>query len=149
MARVNIPPLTRACLLLTVGLSFLAGALRYRSWANHTNSSETPTELPSSQLFTVPYLTVVPALSIVFPWTFITATLVEQNIFTLAITLATIFYGGKYLERAWGSKEFGKFLLVLAVIPNFLTFIVYVAWYAATGNVVRSYVSRFPIHISL
>ena len=75
MARVNIPPLTRACLLLTISLSFLSGAIRYRSWANQTDPTDTPVELPSSQLFTVPYLTVVPALSIVFPWTFITATL--------------------------------------------------------------------------
>jgi membrane associated rhomboid family serine protease len=91
-----------------------------------------------TQVFTVPYLAIVPALSITYPWTFVTASLVEQNIFTLAITLVTLFYGGKYLERAWGSAEFGKFLLVVSLVPNFLSFVIYVAWFAATGNVIRS-----------
>lgn len=56
----------------------------------------------------------------------------------MAITLATLFYGGKYLERAWGSAEFGKFLLVVSIVPNFLAFVVYIAWFAVTGNILRS-----------
>jgi hypothetical protein len=63
---------------------------------------------------------------------------ISAQIFTLAITLATLFYGGKYLERAWGSAEFGKFLLVVSLVPNFLAFVVYIVWFAVTGNVVRS-----------
>lgn len=137
--RVNIPPLTRASLILTVSLSILTGALRYRDWmSRQSDSANTPT--PSSdEYFTVPFLTVVPALSLVFPWTFLTATFVEQNIFTLIITLTTLFYGGKYLERAWGSAEFGKFLLVVSLVPNTLTFFIYIAWFALTGNVARSF----------
>lgn len=104
-----------------------------------SSTTTTTTDSSSDEYFTVPFLTVVPALSIVFPWTFLTATFVEQNIFTLFITLATIFYGGKYLERAWGSAEFGKFLLVISLVPNFLTFCFYIAWFAITGNVVRSF----------
>lgn len=135
MARINIPPLTRSSLLVCLCLSVLSGALRYRAWMQSQSAGDTP----DTQFFTVPFLAVVPALSITYPWTFVSATLVETNIFTLTITLATLFYGGKYLERAWGSSEFGKFLLVVAVVPNFLAFLFYIAWFAATGNVVRSY----------
>jgi len=143
--RVNIPPLTRGCLVACVFLSVLTGALRYRD--RMARQEEYPPDSLTgggSQIYTVPYLTVVPALSIVFPWAFLTATLVEQNIFTLIITLATLFYGGKYLERAWGSREFGKFLLVVAVVPNVITFLLYIAWFALTRNIERSYVSPFP-----
>ena len=137
MPRVNIPPLTRACLLVCLCFSVLAGVLRYRAWMAQQSQSKDDSQV-GTQVFTVPYLTIVPALSITFPWTFVTASLVEQNIFTLAITLVTLFYGGKYLERAWGSAEFGKFLLVVSLVPNFLSFVIYVAWFAATGNVIRS-----------
>jgi Eukaryotic integral membrane protein (DUF1751) len=46
-----------------------------------------------------PYLPLVPSI---YPWTLLTATFVEQNIFTVVLNAATLFYGGKYLERAWG-----------------------------------------------
>jgi membrane associated rhomboid family serine protease len=123
-----------------VGLSVLTGALRYRQWnAQHgegDNRKEPPSE-PSS--IVIPFLTIVPQLSLFYPWVFVVATLVEQNLFTLATTAATIFYGGKYLERAWGSPEFAKFLLVISVVPNVLAFATYILWFAFTGNVVRSY----------
>ncbi|KAL0635345.1 hypothetical protein Q9L58_005739 [Maublancomyces gigas] len=135
--RVNIPPLTRVSLVVTVSLSIITGTLRYRDWMSR--QSETSGSTASDEYFTVPFLTVVPALSIVFPWTFVVATFVEQNIFTLFITLATLFYGGKYLERAWGSAEFGKFLLVVSLVPNILTFFIYIAWFALTGNPARSF----------
>lgn len=141
--RVNIPPLTRLSLIVTVSLSIITGTLRYRDWMSRQSEASTTTDSTGStaadEYFTVPFLTVVPALSIVFPWTFVTATFVEQNIFTLFITLATLFYGGKYLERAWGSAEFGKFLLVVSVVPNFITFIIYIIWFALTGNPARTF----------
>ncbi|KAA8893618.1 eukaryotic integral membrane protein-domain-containing protein [Sphaerosporella brunnea] len=142
MPRVNVPPLTRICLILCTALSILAGALRYRAWISQRSDSDSDSDsgTPSdSQSFTIPYLTVVPALSVVYPWTFLTSSIVESNIFTLATTLATLFYGGKYLERAWGSEEFGKFLLVVSIVPNFLAFVLYIVWFAVTGNSVRSF----------
>jgi hypothetical protein len=50
---------------------------------------------------------------------------VEQNIFTVLLNAATLFYGGKYLERAWGSREFAKFIVIIAVIPNVVVALVY------------------------
>ena len=70
----------------------------------------------------VPYLVLVPSLSLLYPWTFLTTTLVENNVFTLGISGVTIYYGGRYLERAWTSQEFAKFLVISALIPNLACF---------------------------
>lgn len=108
--RFNIPPITRIALITLVGQTLLSAAIRYREWTERSD-------------VVVPYLTLVPQLSLIYPWTFISTTLVENNVFTLAISGATLFYGGRYLERAWTSAEFAKFLVVVAVIPNVLTFL--------------------------
>ncbi|KAI9770741.1 MAG: hypothetical protein M1840_002991 [Geoglossum simile] len=134
--RINLPPLTRVLLAVLLGLSVLVGALRYRQWSPQPGrGSDRPSE---SSSIAIPYLTLVPQLSILYPWVLVTATLVEQNLFALAITAATIFYGGKYLERAWSSPEFARFLLVVSVVPNALAFATYIIWFAITGDVLRS-----------
>ncbi|KAI9849025.1 MAG: hypothetical protein M1837_005916 [Sclerophora amabilis] len=126
--RINIPPLTRALLVVLVSLSLTTAVIRYRQW---TTGPE--------RVILVPYLTIVPSASLIYPWVLFTATLVEQNVFTLIITAGTIFYGGRYLERAWSSVEFAKFLLVTMLIPNVLAFATYVVWFAVSGNPVRLY----------
>jgi membrane associated rhomboid family serine protease len=65
---------------------------------------------------------------------------VEQNIFTLLINVATVYYGGKYLERAWSSAEFAKFLLMVSVISNVIAFFIYVFWTAISGSSTASLV---------
>ena len=119
--RLNIPPITRILLVGLLSLSILSGAIRYKSWTEESD-------------IVVPYLALVPQLSLMFPWTFITTTLVENNVFTLGIAGVTIFYGGRYLERAWTSSEFAKFLLVASVIPNLVCFGILVALFAITGS---------------
>ncbi|RDL39091.1 uncharacterized protein BP5553_03431 [Venustampulla echinocandica] len=119
--RLNIPPITRILLLLLLFQSFLSGAIRYSQW-NGKND------------IVVPYLVMVPQLSLIYPWTFVTTTLVENNLFTLGLSAATIFYGGRYLERAWTSKDFAKFLLVTTLIPNVLCFGFLVVMFAVTTD---------------
>ena len=131
--RFNIPPLTRACLIASICLSVLYGVVKYNQLI------QPPADDTPHLGATVPSLTIVPGLSIVYPWVFVIATLVEANIFTLAITLSTLFYGGKYLERAWGSKEFGKFLLVVSVVPNFVAFTLFNLWFVLTGSTYFTY----------
>lgn len=120
--RLNIPPITRILLIVLVSQSVLSAAIRYRQWTKESD-------------VVVPYLTLVPQLSIVYPWVFLTATLVEGNVFTLGITSVTIYYGGRYLERAWSSTEFVKFLLIVSLIPNVLTFCVLVVLFAITADI--------------
>jgi len=119
--RLNIPPITRILLIALVSQSTLSAAIRYRQWSEESD-------------IVVPYLALVPQLSLLYPWTFVTTTLVENNVFTAGIAGLTIFYGGRYLERAWTSKEFAKFLLIVSLIPNLLAFGTLVAMFAITGD---------------
>lgn len=135
--RINLPPATRAVLISQLALSFLYNVARWRQLDDGPPTAGTQ----SSPI--VPYLTLVPSMFYYYPWTILTATFVEQNIFTVLINGATVFYGGKYLERAWGSKEFGKFILAIALIPNALMIVIYIFWGAVTGSSVRGYASWF------
>jgi membrane associated rhomboid family serine protease len=119
--RLNIPPITRILLIALVSQSLLSFAIRYRQWSEESD-------------IVVPYLALVPQLSLIYPWTFLTTTLVENNVFTLGIAGLTIFYGGRYLERAWTSAEFAKFLLIAALIPNAICFGTLVILFAVTGD---------------
>ncbi|AEO71514.1 uncharacterized protein THITE_2123979 [Thermothielavioides terrestris NRRL 8126] len=119
--RLNIPPVTRIVLIVLGLQSVLSAAIRYRQW---TANSE----------IVIPYLNLVPQLSLVYPWTFLTTTLVENNVFTLSIAGLTLYHGGRYLERAWSSREFAKFLLIASLIPNLLCFGTTIVFFALTRN---------------
>jgi membrane associated rhomboid family serine protease len=124
MARINIPPVTRTLLVLLYGLTILNSLL-----------------IPSSPLsFFIrigqgsPLLSLIPGESFLYPWTLLTASLVEQNIFGLLVNTLTLYFGGRYLERAWGLPEFAKFIALICVVPNVLCFLVYLAWYGASDS---------------
>lgn len=125
MARINLPPLTRGILAALVLLTLLNFGLRPN--ANWVEKVEKPIIGVGNG---VPWLTIVPRLSVPwYPWVFALATVVEQNLLGLITTGLTVLYGGRYLERAWGSHEFTKFMLFVAVIPNLLTYLLYVLGY--------------------
>ncbi|KAF1962746.1 DUF1751-domain-containing protein [Byssothecium circinans] len=126
MARINLPPLTRSLLASLVVSTLLNLVLRPVPDAN-LNKHDNPV---IGVGLGVPYLSIVPRRSVIYPWVFLLATFVEQNAVGLVLTGLTIFYGGRYLERAWGSKEFTKFILFVAMIPNLLTFLLYAVGYA-------------------
>lgn len=129
--RINLPPVTRALLALIVALTLLYNIARWRL-ANSDPNAATPTAPATRPI--VPYLALVPSLSLWYPWTCLTATFVEQNIFTLLINGANVFFGGKYLERAWGSQGFIYVILIATVIPNLLAVPTYIVWATITGN---------------
>ncbi|OBT74844.1 hypothetical protein VF21_06758 [Pseudogymnoascus sp. 05NY08] len=126
--RLNLPPITRGLLLLLLFQSLLSAAVHFQR--------------PIGGLV-IPYLTLIPSMSLIYPWTFITSTFVETNIFSLAISGLTIWHGGRYLERAWTSREFAKFVGMVALVPNVYTFFSLVVMYAITGDVTWSYVPPF------
>ncbi|KAJ5454638.1 uncharacterized protein N7458_005594 [Penicillium daleae] len=128
--RVNIPPATRAVLISLLALSLLYNIARWRQLDTSAGSVQTSP--------IIPYLTLVPSLFYYYPWTLLTATFVEQNIFTVSLNAATIFYGGKYLERAWGSREFSKFIIAVALIPNVVIVPFYLIWGALGGSSSRA-----------
>ncbi|KAF2668623.1 DUF1751-domain-containing protein [Microthyrium microscopicum] len=125
MARFNLPPLTRVLLILLLGLTSLNSILQ-----------PVPTALA---FFTrtghgSPLLSLVPGQSFKYPWTLVTATFVEQNILGLIGTGLTLFFGGRYLERAWGLYEFGRFIFLISIIPNTLCFTTYIFLYEASKS---------------
>jgi hypothetical protein len=119
--RINLPPITRILLILLFSQSIISFAIRYQQWTAESD-------------IVVPYIALVPQLSLIYPWTFATTTLVENNVFTLGIGGVTLFYGGRYLERAWTSAEFAKFLVVASLIPNVVSFASLVILFALTGD---------------
>ncbi|KAF2090196.1 cytochrome c oxidase subunit I [Saccharata proteae CBS 121410] len=124
--RINIPPLTRGLLVSLISLTLLNAALRpaYSSWVSGVLR-------PGDG---APFLAIIPRTAIYYPWVFLIATMVEQNIFELLITGPAIFYGGRYLERAWSSAEFAKFILFVSMIPNIASFLIYILGYAVSKN---------------
>lgn len=137
MPRLNLPPLTRTLLLLVVSLSALNAILRTNKWRNSLDARPSAADAVnylSSPRWAIPYLVLVPTRSIRFPWTFLTGALVENNLVSMAISASVVFFGGRYLERAWGSKEFGKFVLFVTLIPNVITFFIYAVWHAVVAQ---------------
>jgi membrane associated rhomboid family serine protease len=135
MPRVNLPPLTRGLLLVIIALSSFNAVLRTQKWRTFGNTTIlTPSNANylSSPQWAIPYLVLIPTQSIVYPWTFLTSAVVENNVVSMVVSAVVVFFGGRYLERAWGSKEFGKFVLFTTLIPNVLTFVVYALWHTLT-----------------
>lgn len=132
MLRTTIPLLTRILLLLSLLLSIVVAVVRYSTYFSLT-SDQPEKKLDMSRIY-VGYLTIVPAVSIVFPWVFLISSLVEQNVVSLTITMAMLFYAGKYCERVWGTVELGRFLALVSVVPNLLVFIIYYVLFVTTGD---------------
>lgn len=108
--RINIPPTTRALLALTCFFTSLYVLARW--------NAPTATTL----------LTLVPARFYIHPWTIVTSTFVEQDIVNLLINTTAVYFSGRYLERAWGSKDFATVVIIATIIPNLLLIPTYVIW---------------------
>ncbi|KAL6245610.1 hypothetical protein RBB50_007609 [Rhinocladiella similis] len=130
--RVNLPPVTRALLAVTVTLSLLYNIARWRLLQADLDPTTGGEDKAPRRV--VPYLALVPAQCIWYPWTFLSAAFVEQNIFTLLLQGGTLFFGGKYLERAWGTKGFIYVVLIASIIPYVLAAPTYILWAAITGS---------------
>ena len=122
--RINIPPLTRILLALLLLLSSIYQITRFAKSASGDGWD---------------FLGLIPQRSVFYPWVFVTATFAEGNLLTLLVAAGTIVYGGKYLERAWDTREFGKLVLVVTVIPNLAATLIYVLWFAISRDDSRMY----------
>ncbi|KAF2405032.1 DUF1751-domain-containing protein [Trichodelitschia bisporula] len=126
MARINLPPLTRSLLVTLIAFSLINALLQpVRSTALGAITRKGHGS---------PYLCLVPGKSFKYPWTFVSASFVEQNVFGLLVTGLTLFYGGRYLERAWTSSEFAKFIAFASLVPNVLCFLLYVFFYTVSSS---------------
>ena len=80
------------------------------------------------------FLRLVPQWALLHPWAYFTATFAEHNLVTFFIAALAVVFGGKHLERAWDSREFGKFVLWVTLLPNFAASLLYVLWFAITRD---------------
>src|ERR1700744_1456270 len=135
--RINLPPVTRVLLAAVIALSFLYNIARWRLSTASPSLDDPGSPSPSPRPI-VPYLALVPSQCLWYPWTFLVATFVEQNILTLLINGVNIFFGGKYLERAWGTQGFIYVVLISSALPNILMALTYIIWAAVSGNPERA-----------
>ncbi|ORY80906.1 eukaryotic integral membrane protein-domain-containing protein [Protomyces lactucae-debilis] len=113
----RIPIVTKAVCAATLALSLFSWLLRYRHWAS-TGDEETRTDAGI-----VKYVTLVPASSFYLPWTLITNQVVSSNLVTLVISFAVLLLGGRYLERAWSSRELAQFYLIVGLSTSISMYI--------------------------
>ncbi|KAI9279873.1 eukaryotic integral membrane protein-domain-containing protein [Sporodiniella umbellata] len=106
---INVPPLTKALVSAVIVASIVEQRM--------TNLFSL---LPGSVLFT--------------PWTILTAIFVEENLIVLPFSVIVLLFCGKYLERAWGSKELLKYVVIVGIIANVVTLLGQIVNYYVTGN---------------
>jgi membrane associated rhomboid family serine protease len=124
----KIPDVTKGLLAATLSISVIYVSLRV---ADGSFGRSSDLKRPSSR---VPYLALVPSQVLYYPWTLFTTTFVEQDVINFLVNTVTIVLGGRYFERAWGSKGLAMTILVTSLIPNVLIVFLYIAWGALTGN---------------
>ncbi|KTW28487.1 hypothetical protein T552_01747 [Pneumocystis carinii B80] len=124
----RVPIVTRLCVCMTIVLFVFYYIIRYLFYIfNYSVSLNKVGPVD-------PYFVIIPGISYIFVWTFFIASFIEKNIFMLFILLIMLLYGGKYLEKSWGSKSFLKFILVITIIPNLFIWILYIFYYMIVGK---------------
>lgn len=143
-ARFNLPPVTRGIGLAFVTLTCLHAYLRILGGSG--DGADAAPTLSAG----LPYLVLVPGLSWYLPWTPLTAALINRDPINLAMSALVLTLAGRYFERAWGSVEYTKFMLIIAIGPNVLCACMLATAYIITGSQDALYVfniiSVIPYH---
>lgn len=159
MRAINLPPVTKACVVALIVLSTVVMILRFNTYHTLLSAAKGPQVQPETDerpipevvlpLFkdiAVPYLTVVtPALSVLYPWTVLTTSFVETTVVGFLVTGATLVLGGRYCERVWGTKELAFFLGIQSVVPVLVTASLLVFKYILTIASLQSTEPQFHI----
>lgn len=116
--RFNVPPLTRLLIVLTLTLS--------ASYVIVGSRLALPDADRGQQSLAALYLTLNPSVCVYYPWTVLTSTFTEPNIMSFLLSTVNVFFAGRYLERAWGSKELGKVVFITALLSNLLMIPIYI-----------------------
>ncbi|KXS17552.1 DUF1751-domain-containing protein [Gonapodya prolifera JEL478] len=69
-----------------------------------------------------------------YPWVFVTAGLFETRLVSFIGNILFVWFGGRYLENLYGTKELAIFVLLVNAVAYFLTMIAYIVLYATTGK---------------
>ncbi|KAF9900200.1 hypothetical protein EC991_007785 [Linnemannia zychae] len=116
----NVPPLTKSVstamtIMTALGLLVRVRDLLIQAHAGGDSDDGSGASDYSSETTFVPLVALIPVSAPYHFWTFATASFFERNIFMYAINMAILLGCGKYLERAWGSRELFKYLAITSV----------------------------------
>ncbi|KAI1301155.1 hypothetical protein EDD11_005779 [Mortierella claussenii] len=125
-------------------MSALGFILRFRDMAIAHHDTEESAYIDAEASF-IPLVALVPASALYRFWTFATASFFERSIiqagrlelhllFTYAFNLAILLGSGKYLERAWGSREFFKFISITSIGSMIGIYVTCLFEYGISGN---------------
>ncbi|KAF9961026.1 hypothetical protein BGZ72_005149 [Mortierella alpina] len=121
-------------------MTALGFVLRFRDMAlvsHHADDGSIPdpeASYSNAEASLIPLLALVPVSAPYRFWTFATAAFYERSIIQFAINTAFLLGSGKYLERAWGSREFLKFLAVTSVGSMLGVYFTCLFQYVVRGN---------------
>lgn len=131
MRFLSIPAVTKACVSVLVFASLLVFFLRLNTYYKLLAAAQAPQIQPETDVrpvpkptlpvfhdIVVPYISLIPSLSIIYPWVLMTTSFVETSAIGFVATFLTLIYGGRYCERVWSSKELAKFLLIVGIGSN-------------------------------
>ncbi|WVW84452.1 hypothetical protein I302_106486 [Kwoniella bestiolae CBS 10118] len=110
----SIPLGTRLITLTMILFSVIGQGLSYLALENSPEPGAWGSQLP--------WLVLSPGKSIWYPWTLLTAGLVELGLFGLIISAISIPLACRYLERVWGIRELIKFSIITIVGSNVIAF---------------------------
>lgn len=83
----------------------------------------------------VPYLTIVPGLSTLYPWVLFTASFVEENVLSFLFTGGVILFSGRYCEPMWGMTEMARFVALQTILPNIVSVLIYLVAFSASKGI--------------
>jgi len=117
------PPATRT---FTALLIVMSGTYYWLQWRHPEVASIR--ERPQ-----IPYLTLVPGISWMYPWTLLTSSFIEKSVIELVFSLICLPVSLRYLERLWGTPETFRFIGVVLIISNVVTLILSWIEYLVSG----------------
>ncbi|RIA93186.1 eukaryotic integral membrane protein [Glomus cerebriforme] len=131
-AFTNIPPTVKVVAFIIIILSGLGTVQRVKRWQDNGEKNEENTPTFSSNI--LPDIALVPGFALQKFWTFLTAGFLETNLLGFLGSILVILVNGKYLERAWGSRDFLKFIGIVIIGANICTFLTYLCEYTITRD---------------
>ncbi|KAG9070059.1 hypothetical protein KI688_009389 [Linnemannia hyalina] len=118
----NVPPLTKSVSTAMTIMTALGLMVRVRDLLIRTHNGDVGVAdgnvvivVPGSDADFLSLIALVPVSAPFRFWTFATASFFERNIIMYAINTFILLGCGKYLERAWGSRELFKYLSITSV----------------------------------
>ncbi|KAF9576469.1 hypothetical protein EC968_007947 [Mortierella alpina] len=141
----SVPPFTKTLSTAMTVMTTMGLAFRLKDLALSVYNPDAE-DYTSSEDSLIRLLALVPASALYRPWTFATASFFERNIFqasghysfhglaSYAFHTIILLGSGKYLERAWGSRELFKFLSITSVGTMIGIYLTYLFEYLITGN---------------